>query len=750
MSTMSDARQITTASYPGPLALPGPQTGEAAGAQIGPGDLWRVIKQRKVLIAVVFTLLYMAVIGGTVVTYRYFPLWSSEAFIKLEPASADPLRQQEPVLPKDYVLAQLATEAARLKDPSFLQNVLALPEVKATSYYTSFGDEFEKCLSDLRERLGATPVRDTYLIRVGLALPKKSEATLLVNSIVTQFLTTSRSSEADVGRRHLEELRTTEATARTNLQNTRDRISTARQTRDIPAMTNERNASIETISALSNTLAELQTREADVNSQLQTIQGVDPRNLPLSAEMKVIIEADPVLRYYRQQVEAMDIQIEVMRRNRIGENHRDMKQIQTQRDAYFEKETARRAELTDDLRARQYESLNQELVRIRNMKLDVSEQKDELETRQKELDSAIQEIMNMEQDAERYSRELERIGAALNDAIHELNLRSREGTLSLAMRARDAVRPSRPSLRIWLGGGFVLALMAACGLAFLREFTDKAIRTPLDVTRYGHLSVLGAVPLLDDEEVDLDHVEDATRKAPQSMIAEAFRQVRAHLTFSGPRDSQRTLLITSPRPEDGKTSVAINLAVTFAQTNERTLLIDCNFRRPSMRRAFPNVKAEGLSNVLVGRMKLDEAVNPTEQPNLHVLTSGPLPPNPAELLGSQAMRDLLTFAKTRYDRIILDGPPCLLISDALVLATQVDAVLLVARAVHGTKGTLRRAREQVQRVGARVIGAVLNGVQARPGGYFRQQYREFYEYTDEEVVMRELPGGEVVSEQDPK
>ena len=278
-------------------------------------------------------------------------------------------------------------------------------------------------------------------------------------------------------------------------------------------------------------------------------------------------------------------------------------------------------------------------------------------------------------------------------------------------------------------------------MAFLREFTDQAIRTPIDVARYGHLSVLGSVPLLDDEEADVEEIELATRRAPHSLVAEAFRQIRAHLTFSGPLLSQQVLLITSPRPEDGKTATAINMAVTFAQGNQRVLLIDCNFRRPRIRSTFPETRAEGLSNVLVGRNSLAEAISKTDLPNLDVMSSGPMPPNPAELLGSPHMRDLLIEAKKHYDRVLLDGPPCLLISDALVLATQVDATVMVARAASGPRVPCAGPASNSNASTPASSAPMLNGVQARPGGYYRQQYREFYEYTSDEVVPQELPGG---------
>lgn len=751
MSTIDDAQQIVMASqYPmGPPG--GPPPADAAGAGLGAADVWRVIKQRKVLIIITFCLLYMGVIGGTFLVWRYAPLFTSEGYVKLIPPPQDPGDMGDAILPKDYILHQLGTAAAGMKDLNLLQEVLAQPEIKETKFYKSYriaGDtgqesnvDFQECLFDLHDMVSATPVRDTYLIRIALALPEKSEARLLVQTIANRYLSRSKATLSSEGRERLDMVKGTRAELEDELKRIRALIAAKRAQRDMPALESDRMVQADGIAMLSNTLAELKTRAADLEAQLATVHGVDPRSLPLSAEMRVIIESDPVLRYYRQQVEQLDVQIEVSKRNTLGDHHRVMKQLQDQRNMIFQQEAARREELIDDLRSRQVEMLQQERARVRNMQAEVREQLTERENSLRDLDRAIQELEGLQKDEERLGDQLSTIGQQALDADTQFKIKGREGSMDWAMMPREPVRPSRPNFKVYLGGGFVLAALAAVGLAFLREFTDKAIRTPIDVTRHGHLSVLGCIPLLDDEEADVDEIELATRRAPQSLVAEAFRQVRAHLTFSGPLDSQRTLLITSPSPEDGKTAVAINLAVTFAQANERTLLIDCNFRRPGVRAAFPNSRQEGLSNVLVAHSPFEAVISRTDLPNLDLLTSGPMPPNPAELLGSAQMRELLKTAREKYDRVILDGPPCLLISDASVVATQVDAVVVVARAVSGSKGTLRRARDQLQRINARVIGAVLNGAQARPGGYFRQQYRDFYEYSDQEVVLRELPEG---------
>ena len=303
----------------------------------------------------------------------------------------------------------------------------------------------------------------------------------------------------------------------------------------------------------------------------------------------------------------------------------------------------------------------------------------------------------------------------------------------------DPLTYSRPNLPIYLGGGFLLSVLVSFGLAFLREFTDNAIRTPLDVARHGRLSVLGVVPILDDEEADVDDIEAAARLAPQSLVAESFRQICTNLLFSGPSDSQRSILVTSPSGEDGKTAISVNLAVSLARGNQRVLLIDCNFRRPSVGNVFSNTRKEGLSNILVGQSTLDDLITKTDLPNLDVLSTGPMPPTPAELLGTRYMNELIAEAVKKYDRVILDGPPVLLVSDALILATQVDGVIMVTRAVNNSKGALKRAREKLLKVNARILGGVLNGAIARPGGYFKRQYREYYDYIGDDTIPRELP-----------
>ncbi|MGE0481332.1 MAG: polysaccharide biosynthesis tyrosine autokinase [Phycisphaerae bacterium] len=751
MSTMADPHEMLYPSR-GPLgpALPAPEPVSGGGAGITPADVWRIVKQRKLMIFISFVILYALVIGATVATYVFFPLYPSTALVELRPQRENPYDPDKTFSP-ETLRTQIETEARKLKQLSLLQEVIKQPEIQQTQFYQWYGGDIQKCLYDLEELVQSAPIPETMLIRVSLATKSADESQKLVSTIVNRYTLRFRTTQQDRERANVESLKGTLGKIRDDLRNKQAEIAAFRQTSDIPTLETERGTTIELIGNLNTRLAEVTTALADQNAQLGVVQNLRERDVPITAEMKLIIQNDPILRFYQQQVEALDVELQALK-NVLGDEHRQARTLRERQDGYRRQETLKREELIDDLRRRYVETLQQEVARLRSVQAELQEQLGESEAKQRDLDRDIERYRILERDEQGLRRLEEDLDEKVRAAEHAFeSLRDPKNMRADVVQAAErAVKPSRPDFVLYLGGGFVLALLGAFGLAFLRELSDTSVRTPIDVVRHGQLSVLGAVPMLDYDESDVEAVEQVVRVAPQSLVAETFRQIRTTLQYSGPAQSQRSILITSPSPGDGKTAIAINLAVTLARSNQRVLLIDCNFRRPGVRAAFPGARAEGLSNLLIGEARLEHLATRSDLPNLDVLTSGRMPPTPAELLGSPLMRDLLQEALQRYDRVILDGPPALLISDALVIASQVDAVILVTRAVANSKGALRRSREQLERVGARVVGAILNGVQPRPGGYYSRQYREFYDYTtDETVPSYELPAADAPAAEPP-
>jgi tyrosine-protein kinase Etk/Wzc len=193
----------------------------------------------------------------------------------------------------------------------------------------------------------------------------------------------------------------------------------------------------------------------------------------------------------------------------------------------------------------------------------------------------------------------------------------------------------------------------------------------------------------------------------------------------------RTMVLTSPGPADGKSTTVSNLAITFAQQGQRTLVIDADLRRAVLDKLFEVPREPGLTDVLIGQKTLAEVVNETQIPNLSVIGSGPFPPNPSELLGSSAMREVLREAGERFDIVLLDSPPLLAVTDAAVLSTMVDGALLVVRMGKTARTSVRRAVGQLHTVHGRVVGAVLNDVDFSRGGYGNYGYYYHYYYGED-------------------
>jgi protein-tyrosine kinase len=209
-------------------------------------------------------------------------------------------------------------------------------------------------------------------------------------------------------------------------------------------------------------------------------------------------------------------------------------------------------------------------------------------------------------------------------------------------------------------------------------------------------------------------------RTPKSTIAEQYRTIRTNIEFSAIDTELRSIMITSASPSEGKSTTVANLAIVFAQQNKKVLLIDADLRRPTVHYTFRTENLRGLTNVLTGQASLDGVVSPTEVPNLEVLTCGPIPPNPAELLSSNAMTNLLEQAKEQYDMVIIDTPPVLAVTDGQVLANKTDGVVLVVKSGQTEVEAAIKAKELLLNAKGKLLGTILN--------YKKQEQGEYYYY----------------------
>ncbi len=209
---------------------------------------------------------------------------------------------------------------------------------------------------------------------------------------------------------------------------------------------------------------------------------------------------------------------------------------------------------------------------------------------------------------------------------------------------------------------------------------------------------------------------------PKSMVSEAFRMLRTNLQFVGVDKPLKKIVITSSNPEEGKSVVAANLAISIASTGSKVLLIDADLRRPKVHKLFFLENYKGLSSLLAGDLKIDDVANETPVENLHIITSGPIPPNPAEILGSAKMNQFIEKASSVYDIIIFDSPPVNTVADASILSSIADGVILVIEAGVTAREAAILAKEQLEKINARILGVVLNKAKQSSEGYYYYYY----------------------------
>jgi succinoglycan biosynthesis transport protein ExoP len=295
--------------------------------------------------------------------------------------------------------------------------------------------------------------------------------------------------------------------------------------------------------------------------------------------------------------------------------------------------------------------------------------------------------------------------------------------LTIVNPALPPTQPASPRVLVNTLIAALAGLLLAVGFAFLLELVDDTIKSSEDAEDVAGLPTLGTITTMRGSKGRSEIYRLAAILYPRSPVAEAYRTLRTNVEFAAVDAQLKTLLVASSVPGEGKTTTAANLAVVFAQAGHATILLDADFRKPGVHKIFDLPNTRGLSTLLrKDETSIDEAAQGTEQDNLRVITTGPLPPNPAELLGSKRMQSVLERLATTADLVVIDSPPLQAVTDSAILAAIVDGTVFVVEARRTRRGAVRSAREALAKAGASVLGVVLNRLPERSGGRYQYDY----------------------------
>lgn len=375
-----------------------------------------------------------------------------------------------------------------------------------------------------------------------------------------------------------------------------------------------------------------------------------------------------------------------------------------------------------------------------DIRADVEEQLRDLKER---INFARQEVQNLEaaileEDSARAIAELKNRRDLLQNQISQWQSTyaqlysaytgNQANVLTVVERAEPNYTPIGPRTTMNVALAGAIGAMLAVGAILLLEFLDDTVKSGEEISQLTGLTFLGIVPrAAEPKEAGMRLL---TIAEPRSNFSECFRVLRTNLQFSAFDRPLQTLLVTSPQPTEGKSTAAANLGVVFAQAGRRVVVVDTDLRRPILHKIFDLPNDWGLTGALFGEyLQPKDALFPTAVDNLYVVPSGPLPPNPSEILGSQRMETFINDLKQRADVIIFDTPPLLTVADSTVLATKVDGVVIIADSGSTRREALQKAAESLRQVGAHILGTILNRVDTRAEGYY--YYYSSYYYTED-------------------
>lgn len=720
---------------PQALTLPAPRVSYPESVPPGSpqstiSDYWRILRKRKwVVLGTV--LLVVAVV--TIASFRMTALYQATARIAISQSDNDSLQMNErqtveygldfnieldtqaKVLQSD-TLALMVIDALQLdKNPRFAPVRSAAP---ASGGRDTVRDNM--LLARFREGLSVTKIQRTRMLEIRYLSPDPKLAAQIVNTLANVYVENNFKTRYESTVQASEWLQRQLNDLQIKVERSQEALVKFQRENNIVGIDEKQNV---TLTKLDDLNKEVTQAEADrVQKQAQY-------ELTANGNLDAIPELTNNLLMTDLRRQESDVRRQLAEaQTQFGPEYPKVKQLAGQLE---QMQAAIRNEI-NRVAARKRSEYEAALQRERMLKGAFAAQTQAVNN----LNVRAIEYYKLKREAESNRQLYEGLLAKLKEAAVTSGLRS--SNVRIVDPARVPLSPSKPDIPRNILMGLVLGVIGGVAFAFLLEGLDNTVRTPDQVETISHLPALGIIPMSLNAGAGYGAGKNNSRalatrattkpvevalvshSRPKSEIAEAYRALRTSILLSSIGQAPKVLLLTSALPQEGKTTTSVNTAIVLAQKGGKVLLVDADMRRPSVHHALKVRNRAGLSTVLTGSSRFEDVVAPSPiLPNLFVLPAGPPPPHPAELLGSSVMQSYIEKWRQEFDHIIIDTPPVLSVTDAVLLSVQADAVVLVIRSAKTTKEALRRSRDILMQVNARVMGVVVNAIDLHsPDAYY--------------------------------
>ena len=658
-------------------------------------------------------------------TWTRTPRYTATSRLLLESRGANITAMREVIdqgrLAQDDIMQ---THIQLLTSPRIMEAVLQSGILSKSPEITESRNPVQK----LTKMVKATPAKAGYVLDVSVENENPELAAKIVNTIVESYLARSRERRMSLSDDGIIELRQKAEQMRTRLADQAAELQTFMESNRMVSFEDAQNIVVDRLKGLNKNLMAAEPVRMQAESRYLTAKNILESGAGSTIELEAIpgVQESPRINAIKAELTRLQQQYSDVR-DRLGKEHQQIKSLTAQIEALNTQMLIEAQRIVAGLRGKYEQALNEETM----LREELAKQEEEV-LRFNEL-SARYNLLKQNRDS------LQATYNAIIQRIDELDVNQLSGqgeNISVESFAEVPQVPSWPSKKKMLLIGIFFGALLGIGFCFFLDYMDTTIKTEADVRTYIGQSVLGGIPSAEDESDD-DNPESFDLYSvtnPRSNFAESFRTIRTALAFTSTGSALRSLAVTSVFPSEGKSLIAINLAIAYANVGKRTLLIDTDMRKPRLQHVFAGGSKQGIADLLAANSQFDPGalVHPTSVDNLFYLPAGTIPPNPVELLDSSRFDALLARLKSDFEMVILDAPPSLSMADAMILGKRTDGVLLVARAFSTNKFAARQVAQKFQAARVRVLGVLLNNVDAPSEGYYsyysHYSYYKYYQY----------------------
>jgi polysaccharide biosynthesis transport protein len=674
-------------------------------------DYWRIIRIRKTVILAVFLLVLLTT---TAVTFILPETYMSMARIEVGKDTPDIGSILTPQAPLQYDPYFIQTEFEKIKSTKVLHKVIEQLNLQ-NEWARRFGTETLKMGEAYKILVGQIDLRqsrNTSLIEIRAYSDDKKEAMKIANAIANEYKLYRQEARGELSKNGIAALDDEYKKQTVEVKAAQEKVDTERARMHISDMGDaymSQTTEPETVREIERQRVAALAQHTQFNALLERLRALEKQGRGELRKALPTTIGDPHMERYLDDLAKAEQQF-ASAQSDYADEHPEMiraikvittinDQIEARIDGIMnglEAKVAAAKKLADDLQA-QFEAAKTQDTTKRKDYAVYFQAKRNLENQQRILDTIFMRLLAEKVDA---------------------NI-PKGSSVQIVDPAFEENKPVRPNIPLNITLGAIVGLIMGFGLAFFIEYLDTSVKTIDDVERSLQAPVLGVIP---------QNVGSLLQEGPDSPHAEAYRVLRTNLLFSRKGEDMRTITVVSGGAGEGKSTTIFNLATVFAQNGARVLLVDSDLRRPSLHKLLNVSNSVGLTNYLLKQNTIEEVIQTTNLPTLHFLPSGKLPSSSLGILNSNQMREFIQKARERYDFVFFDSPPIMGVSDASVLASEVDIALLVIQYRKYPQVMTLRAKQMVEKVGGNLLGVVLNNINISQDSYYYYYSGYYYDY----------------------